>query len=134
MAKRHKKRPMRKGTFDPEDKTRVKHSRIGVWDLYEEITPRLGFVGWPTLQPLFDIIENVPYVCRMITDVASIRECNILLLAYLTVEFVASLLPALSLWLVPPTPLVSVYGSPRIQVFGTASRNCEDDFSPSGMA
>lgn len=89
---------MRKGTFDPEDKSRVKHSRIGVWDLYEEITPRLGLFGWPTIQPLFDIVENVPYVWRMLIDVASIRECNYLLLAYLIIELVASLLPALSLW------------------------------------
>ncbi|KAJ3574984.1 hypothetical protein NP233_g1402 [Leucocoprinus birnbaumii] len=89
---------MRKGTFDPEDKSRVKHSRIGVWDLYEEITPRLSLVGWPTLQPLFDIIENLPYVWRMLVDVTSIRECNLLLVAYLFVELILALLPALSLW------------------------------------
>jgi hypothetical protein len=96
--KLHKKRSMRKGSFDPEDKSRVKHSRIGVWDLYEEITPRLGLLRWPTVQPLVDIIENVPYVWRMIVDVASIRQCNVLLFAYLSIELVASLLPALSLW------------------------------------
>lgn len=133
MVRRRRERSMRKGTFDPEDKTRVKHSRIGVWDLYEEIAPRLGFVGWPTLQPLFDIIESLPYVWRMITDVASIRECNVLLLAYLTVELVTSLLPALSLWLVPSTPAVFIYGSHRIQVFGAASPNCEVRFPPFSM-
>jgi hypothetical protein len=93
-------RPIRKGAFDPEDKSRVKHSRIGVWDLYEEITPRLGLIGWSSFQPLFDIVENVPYVWRMIMDVASIRDCSILLLAYLFIELLASLLPALSLWFV----------------------------------
>ncbi|KAF9448852.1 P-loop containing nucleoside triphosphate hydrolase protein [Macrolepiota fuliginosa MF-IS2] len=98
MPKYRKKRSMRKGSFDTEDRTRVQHSRIGVWDLYEEITPRLGFVGWPTLQPLFDIVENIPYVWRMTVDVFSIRECNLLLLSYLVIELVASLLPALSLW------------------------------------
>jgi hypothetical protein len=89
---------MRKGSFDPHDKARVKHSTIGVWDLYEEITPRLALWGWPSFQPLFDIVENVPYVWRMLSDVASIRECNYLLFAYLVIELIMSLLPALSLW------------------------------------
>lgn len=101
---------MRKGTFDTEDRSRVKHSRIGVWDLYEEITPRLGPIGWPTFQPVYDIVENIPYVWRMIVDVASIRECNILLFAYLVIELVASLLPALSLWSVPPSFAFSIIG------------------------
>lgn len=26
------------GTFDPEDTRKVKHTRIGIWDLYEEVT------------------------------------------------------------------------------------------------
>ncbi|KAF5355839.1 hypothetical protein D9756_004318 [Leucocoprinus leucothites] len=101
MPRHSRRRPMlstRKGTFDPEDKSRVKHSRIGVWDLYEEVTPRLGLVGWPTFQPLLDVIENLPYIWRMLVDVTSIRECNILLVAYLCIELILSLLPALSLW------------------------------------
>jgi len=86
----------RKVSFDTDDKSSVKHSRIGVWDLYEQIPPRL--VGWPSLQPLFDVVENLPYVWHMLVDVSSIRECNILLFAYLVIELFVSLIPALSLW------------------------------------
>ncbi|XP_006454827.1 hypothetical protein AGABI2DRAFT_182792 [Agaricus bisporus var. bisporus H97] len=89
---------MRKTVFDPDDKGRVKHSTIGVWDLYEEVAPRLALRGWPTFQPVLDVVENLPYVWRMLIDVASIRECNYLLFAYLVIELTMSLLPALSLW------------------------------------
>ena len=37
-----------KGTFDPEDSLRVKHTQIGVWDLYEEIQPELQHVPGAT--------------------------------------------------------------------------------------
>lgn len=99
MPRLHRTRPImssRKVSFDTDDKSSVKHSRIGVWDLYEQIPPRL--VGWPSLQPLFDVVENLPYVWHMLVDVSSIRECNILLLAYLVIELFVSLIPALSLW------------------------------------
>jgi len=109
----------RKGTFDTEDNSRVKHSRIGVWDLYEEITPRL--IAWPTLHPLFDVIENIPYVWHMILDITSIRECNVLLLAYLVIELVASLIPALSLWSVLLKYFFTSHPSSLIQVLRTAA-------------
>jgi len=112
----------RKGTFDTEDSSRVKHSRIGVWDLYQEIAPRL--IGWPTLHPLFDVIENIPYVWHMILDVTSIRECNVLLLAYLVIELVVSLIPALSLWSVLFKLFFNFHRSCLIQVFGTAAAYC----------
>jgi hypothetical protein len=115
---------MRKGSFHPDDKTRVKHSTIGVWDLYEEITPRLTLWAWPTFQPLFDIVENVPYVWRMLIDVASIRECNYLLFAYLVIELVVSLLPALSLWCAPFCIGEQNKTNMKTQVFGTAPSHC----------
>ncbi|KAL9715679.1 hypothetical protein Ac2012v2_000122 [Leucoagaricus gongylophorus] len=99
MPRLHRTRPImssRKVSFDTDDKSSVKHSRIGVWDLYEQIPPRL--VGWPSLQPLFDVVENLPYVWHMLVDVSSIRECHILLFAYLVIELFVSLIPALSLW------------------------------------
>lgn len=32
----------RKGVFNPEDATQVKHTKLGVWDLYEEKEPELA--------------------------------------------------------------------------------------------
>lgn len=94
-----RRRPTRKGKFDPLDTQNVKHSRIGAWDLYEEIQPELAHIpGSSRLEPYLEIVQNLPYVLRMLKDVSSIRACWFLLALYLTVECIASLIPAISLW------------------------------------
>ncbi|GLB36684.1 putative (ABC) transporter [Lyophyllum shimeji] len=93
------KSPKRKGKFDPSDAQNVKHTTVGVWDLYEEIHPELAHVpGSSRLEPYLEMAKNAPYAWRMLRDIASIRACWWLLGVYLAVECVASLIPAVSLW------------------------------------
>ena len=55
-------RSTRPGTFDPTDTTRVKHTRIGVWDLYEEINPSFAHVpGSSYAEKAFAAYECLPY-------------------------------------------------------------------------
>ncbi|KAL7285975.1 hypothetical protein ACG7TL_001090 [Trametes sanguinea] len=92
-------RSSRKGTFDPQDPHRVKHTRIGVWDLYEEINPDLENIPGSTwLEKVLEAYACLPYLVRMLKDILSIRSCWVLLLSYLTADFLNSLLPAASIW------------------------------------
>ncbi|KAG6806697.1 hypothetical protein H0H87_002351, partial [Tephrocybe sp. NHM501043] len=93
-----RKRPPRKGKFDPSDTKNVKQSSVGVWDLYEEIQPELAHIpGSSRLEPYLEIKQNLPFVWRMLKDISSIRACWFHLALYLIVECVASLVPAISL-------------------------------------
>ena len=99
--KRWGQRSGRKGTFDPNDTNRVKHTRIGVWDLYEEINPSFAHVpGSSYAEKAFAAYECLPYLLRMIQDILSIRSCWWLLVAYTLAEIGQALLPAASLWYV----------------------------------
>ncbi|KAI8983177.1 P-loop containing nucleoside triphosphate hydrolase protein [Trametes punicea] len=92
-------RSSRKGTFDPHDTRRVKHTRIGVWDLYEEINPDLEHIpGSTRLETLLEAYACLPYLIRMLQDILSIRSCWSLLVSYLAADVLLSLLPAASLW------------------------------------
>jgi hypothetical protein len=78
----------------------VKHTRIGVWDLYEDKseTPTSSRLRWPEFKSYALLAQALPYVYRMMRDIASTPDCSILLLAYLLVELIISLIPALSLY------------------------------------
>ena len=94
-------RTSRPGTFDPSDRTRVKHTKIGVWDLYEEIDPARAHVpGASYAERAFVAYACLPYLARMIRDVFAIRSCWFLLAAYALAESGQALLPAASLWYV----------------------------------
>ncbi|EIW86264.1 P-loop containing nucleoside triphosphate hydrolase protein [Coniophora puteana RWD-64-598 SS2] len=89
----------RKGEFNPEDAERVKHTRIGVWDLYEERHPELKYVpGSSRIETYMQMLDSMPFIWRMIKDILSIRQCTVMLILYLIVEVIASLIPAVSLW------------------------------------
>ncbi|KAI0726052.1 P-loop containing nucleoside triphosphate hydrolase protein [Fomitopsis betulina] len=97
---RRKRQTRRTGTFDPEDTSRVRHTHIGVWDIYEEIQPVLGWniPGVATLEHYLEATRSLPYVWRMIKDISSIPSCWLLILIYVLVELVQSFIPAISLW------------------------------------
>ncbi|EKM60432.1 uncharacterized protein PHACADRAFT_109893 [Phanerochaete carnosa HHB-10118-sp] len=89
----------RKGVFNPEDTKRVKHTRIGVWDLYEEKIPELERVpGLSRLERFLTLKQTLPYVWRMVKDIGSIRSCWLLLTLYLILDLVGALVPAAVLW------------------------------------
>jgi hypothetical protein len=101
MYGRFRKPATRPGKFDPEDTDRVKHTSIGVWDLYEERqTDMPSIPGSSRLETYAQIVQCTPYVVRMLKDILGIRRCRILLSAYLVVEALTSLEPAISLWYV----------------------------------
>ena len=97
---KRKRQGRRTGTFDPEDASKVKHMRIGVWDFYEERRPILGWdiPGIATLEHYLEVTRSLPYVWRMIKDISSIPNCWLLILVYVSVELIQSLIPAVSLW------------------------------------
>ncbi|KAG0703054.1 P-loop containing nucleoside triphosphate hydrolase protein, partial [Suillus ampliporus] len=89
----------RAGTVDPQDARRVKHTRIGIWDLYEERQTELPRIpGSSLLETYAQILESMPHVVRMFKDILSIRRVRMLLPAFLVVELLNSLIPAISLW------------------------------------
>ncbi|KAG1845086.1 P-loop containing nucleoside triphosphate hydrolase protein [Suillus subalutaceus] len=68
MARRIQRRTIttRPGKFDPEDARRVKHTRIGVWDLYEDRQtdiPRIP--GSSRLETYAQIVQSMPHVLRI---------------------------------------------------------------------
>ncbi|KAG1881164.1 P-loop containing nucleoside triphosphate hydrolase protein [Suillus subluteus] len=96
-----KERPVkaRAGEFDHQDTRRFKHTRVGIWDLYEERQSDLSRIPTSSISETYTrIIQNVPLLVRMLKDVLSIKRCPMLLFAYLVVEVLASLIPAVSLW------------------------------------
>ncbi|KAG1889212.1 P-loop containing nucleoside triphosphate hydrolase protein [Suillus subluteus] len=86
----------RAGKVDPQDARRVKYTRIGVWDFYEE--RQTDKPGSSIFETYTQIRESSPYVLRMLKDILSIRRIQILLPIFLVVEVLDSLMPAVSLW------------------------------------
>lgn len=89
------------GKFDPCDANTVKHTRLGVWDLYEQVDPGISRLpGVSELARRLEVLNDLPYVWRMLKDVASIKSCWLYFLIYCIVELLSSLLPAVTLWYV----------------------------------
>ena len=92
-------RSNRKGTFDPTDSSRVTHTRMGVWDLYEEMNPGFEHIpGSSWLEKSLEVYACLPYLLRIIKDILSIRSCWFLLTSYAIAETLQALLPAVTLW------------------------------------
>jgi hypothetical protein len=92
-----------KGVFDPEDSSKVKYTRLGVWDLYEQKQPKVPRIsitvpGILKVEELYQAIQGFPYVWRMITDVLSIPGMGLLLFFYISFAVAASFVPAIELW------------------------------------
>ena len=101
MYRRKRTRKSSLNAFDPNDRTHVKHTRVGVWDIYEEREPtvripRLGLSG--QLKAYREMTNSLPYLWRMMKDISTINGCISLIILYIIVEVIASLVPALSLW------------------------------------
>ncbi|KAG1814414.1 P-loop containing nucleoside triphosphate hydrolase protein [Suillus subaureus] len=84
--------------IDPRDTRRFKHTRIGVWDVYEERRAKYYIPGSSIRETYGKIIESIPYVVQMLRDVLSIRRSWLLLSAFFVVEVLSSLVPAISIW------------------------------------
>jgi hypothetical protein len=65
----------RPGKFDPEDARRVKHTRIGVWDLYEDRQTDIPHIpGSSRLETYYQIVQSMPHVLRMLKDILHTRH------------------------------------------------------------
>lgn len=98
MARKPRKPLQRPGVFNPHDNARIKHTRIGVWDLYEEKHSDIPIPGASRLEITSQMLQDLPYVWIMLKDICRIRRCLVLVMLYLAAEVAASLIPAISLW------------------------------------
>ena len=100
MRRRGKsRRGSSQGNFDPDDASRVKHTQVGVWDMYEEVSPELERIpGSSVYERYLEWKRDLPYVWSMLRDISSIRRCWPLFFSYFCVEFITALLPAVNLW------------------------------------
>jgi len=80
-----------------------KHTKAGIWDVYEQIPTGKFGVNIPGISKLsrnLDIIEDLPFVWRMAKDVIKIKSCWYYLCLFTFVKALASLEPAVALWCV----------------------------------
>ena len=112
------------GSFDPDDTNTVMHTRLGVWDIYEQVDPGIIRLPWVSgLARRLEVLNDLPYVWRMLKDVASIKSSWLYFLVYCTVELLSALLPAVTLWFVLGCSLPH-HILTQSQVFGTLSVYC----------
>jgi hypothetical protein len=99
MFRKRNLRRQGKGVFNPDDSKNVRHTKFGVWDFYQERQPELARIpGAAKVQPYLEIYQSLPFVWRMLKELGQIKSCWTLLSLYLLIVFLASLVPALSLW------------------------------------
>ena len=79
---------------------KIKRSRFGVWDFYEET-----YEGLPRKSPLTSasqhfstIREDLPFVARMVHEVFNIPGCAWLAFWYVLIRVTMSLIPAVTIW------------------------------------
>lgn len=99
MRVRRKQWTSSKEAFDPDDAQRVKHTKIGIWDLYEEVSPELKNVpGAARVEQLNEFRQSAPYIWLMLKDLSSLRSIWLVLSSYVVIKLALSFLPAISLW------------------------------------
>ncbi|KAJ2967046.1 hypothetical protein NUW54_g13628 [Trametes sanguinea] len=99
MMFRHARPASGKGTFDPNDTSRVKHTRFGVWDVYEDQSSRISALpGSWTVEKYAEVVNCLPYVLRMLKDILSIPACAFLFAIFCVTQGSVALVPALALW------------------------------------
>ncbi|KAJ6573847.1 hypothetical protein DFH09DRAFT_1276918 [Mycena vulgaris] len=88
--------------FNPEDVQNVRHTKIGIWDFYEQIEPKLKMVPWSLrakMETYHEIKGSFPFVVRMFKDIGSIgRGWYSLFGGYVLITVLLALIPAIELW------------------------------------
>jgi len=78
-----------------------KHTTTDIWEVYEQIpTGKIGAIT-PGISKLFrnlELVEDLPFVWRMVGDVIKIKSCWYYLCLFVFVRLLASLEPAVALW------------------------------------
>ena len=85
---------------DPYVDRVVTHSKIGVWDWYEEVDPDRRQISILSRfkKSYTDLAASAPYVVRMFRDVLSIPGCKPRLAIFGLTELGLALVPAASIW------------------------------------
>ena len=85
---------------DPYAGRVVTHSKIGVWDWYEEVDPDRSQISVISRlrKSYTDLAGSFPYVIRMFRDVLSIPGCRPHLAVFGLTELGLALVPAASIW------------------------------------
>ena len=80
-----------------------KHTAAGVWDVYEQIPHNKFGINIPWIAKLtrnLEIINDLPFIWRVVKDVVNIKSCRYYLFSFIFVRILLSLQPALTLWCV----------------------------------
>ena len=91
----------------PQSKTKFakefKHTKAGVWDVYEQVPHNKFGIQIPWISKLtrnLEIVNDLPLIWRVIKDVMNIKSCRYYLLLLVLVKILLSLQPAVALWCV----------------------------------
>jgi len=92
-----------KPALEPRKGKVLEHTRIGVWDLYQERDQLLSYLptSWK-LDAYTEMWNDLPYLWKTMRDIASVAWPMLSL--YLVLTLAGSLLPALTLWCVRASP------------------------------
>lgn len=80
-----------------------KHTKAGVWDVYEQIPHNKFGINIPWISKLtrnLEIINDLPFIWRVVKDVLNIKSCRYYLFPLILVKVLLSLQPAVTLWCV----------------------------------
>lgn len=81
----------------------VKHTRYGIWDMYEEDNPDAGKVTMLARlkEKWEDVTDGLPEVVLALKDALTIPGCKLYISTFAAAELVASFIPAVSIWCGP---------------------------------
>lgn len=89
----------RKSDFSKE----FKHTKAGVWDVYEQIPHNKFGIHIPWIAKLtrnLEIFNDLPFIWKVVKDITDIKSCRYYLFLFILVKILLSLQPAVTLWCV----------------------------------
>lgn len=92
--------------FDPDDPSMARHSKIGVWDYWEDISLaptalfklKLPHAIAAKIKVPRDVYRAWPNVRRMLTDMATVEGSKVYFTFYLVLRLLNSVMPSLEIW------------------------------------
>lgn len=102
----HDSKEKEKVVFDPDDPSMARHSKIGVWDFWEDVTVtptaffklKLPHTIAAKIRVPKDVYRGWPYVIRMLADMATVEGSRTYFTVYLALRLLGSVMPSLEIW------------------------------------
>ena len=83
----------------PDNERVVKHTRLGIWDHYEEKDPDAGRLAiGDSFRAARETLAILPYALRAVQDILAIPECKLQVAVFTASEFADAIIPAISVW------------------------------------